>query len=119
VAILDGAVEERVELVILALADGIKLVIVALRACYRETEERRRGGIHAIHHGLDAELLRVDPTFLVDLRVAIEARRDFLLQRWVWQQVPRKLIDHKLIERQIAIQRIDDPFAVFPNRARG
>ena len=81
---LVGVVEEGEELVILALRDRIELVVVALAAADRQAQEDDAGGVDAIDDRLDAELLEVDAAFLVDLRVAVEAGGDLLLERRRW-----------------------------------
>ena len=41
--------------------------------------------------------------------VSIEAGRDELLGRWIGEEVCRKLLDRKLVERQVLIVSVDDP----------
>ena len=73
---LVGVVEEREQLIELALRDRIVLVIVAAGAAHRQPQKRRAGRADPIDHGLDAKLLRVGAPFLVDQRVAVKARGD-------------------------------------------
>src|SRR5208282_1205397 len=64
---LIDVVEESEELVIVALRERIVLVVVALGASDRQSQKDRARGIDPVHDRLDAELLDVDPAFLVDL----------------------------------------------------
>ena len=118
VPVLHRVVEEGEHLVVLALCERVELVVVTLRAGEGDAEKHRRRGVHAVHHRLDAELLRVNAAFLIDLRVAMKARGDLLLQRRVRQQIARELPDGELVEAQVAVERINDPIAVFPNLPR-
>ena len=115
VAVVYGGVEEGIELIVFALGEGVELVVMALDAGERCAEPRCRRGVHAVHHGLDAELLRVDAAFLVDLRVAMKAGGDILLHGGGGKQIAGELFDGELIERQAGIESVDDPVAVFPN----
>ena len=55
---------------------------------------------------------------LIDLRVAVKARGDFLALGGVRQEVAGQLFDGELIERHVRIQRPDHPVAEFPNLPR-
>ena len=77
------AVEERHQLVILALLDWIVFVIVALSAANRQAQKNCARGCHTVEQGLDAVLLLVNAAFLVDHGVAMEAGGDFLIKRGV------------------------------------
>ncbi len=112
------AIEERHELVILALLDGIVFVIVALGAADRQAQKDRARGGHAVEQRLDAVLLLIHAAFLVDHGVAMEAGGDFLIERGVRQQVASQLLDRELIERHVAVERVDHPIAVMPHHAR-
>ena len=61
----------------------------------------------------------VDAAFLVDLRVAVEAGGDLLLERGVRQQVAGELFDRKTVERQVAVEGVDHPIAILPDLPRG
>ena len=67
-------VEEREHPVVLFLRQRIVLVVVALGALDGQAEHALADGVHAVEHGLHAELLGIDAAFLVDHRVAQEAR---------------------------------------------
>jgi hypothetical protein len=59
-------VEERVEAVIIALREGIELMIVALRAADGRAQPDAAEGVDAIDDGLDAEFLGIDAALLVN-----------------------------------------------------
>ena len=44
----------------------------------------------------------------------MKARRDLLFKRRLLQQVSGQLLDRELIERQVAINRVNDPLAKYP-----
>ncbi len=113
--VLDGVIKESEELVILALADRVELVIMALRATDRQAEERRSRRVNPVDDRLDAELFGIDSAFLIDLGGAMEAGGNLLFERGVGQQVACELLNHKLVKRQIAIERVDHPITIFPN----
>src|SRR5713226_8826411 len=71
-------IEERKKLIVLALREGGVLGILALRAAKRHTEKNLGGRIDAIHHLLHSELFRIDPTFSVGQRIAVEPGGSFL-----------------------------------------
>src|SRR5262249_9775457 len=116
---LIGVIEEREKLVILALRKGVELVVVALGAADCQAKKDAAGGVHAIDDRFDAELLEVYSPFLVDERIAVEAGGDLLRQRRAGEQIAGNLLDGELVEGEIAIQGIDDPVAVLPDRPRG
>ena len=76
---------------------------------------RAEGG-HAIEDTIDSVLLTIDSTFLIDLCVAVKSGCNLLTDRCLGKQITGKLFNCKLIERHPLIQRIDNPFAITPNR---
>ena len=58
-------VQERKELVILALRNRVELVVVALAAVDGQAKPRFADGVHPVNHRFGAELLRLDATFLI------------------------------------------------------
>ena len=74
-------------------------------------------GIDPIDDRRDPELLVVDAALGVDHRVAMEARGDALVDSRVGEQVAGNLLDRELIERQVAVEGVDDPVAIRPDRA--
>ena len=93
-------------------------MVVALAAADREAEPDGASCVHAIDDRLDAELLQVDAAFLIDHRVAVKSRGNELVRARLRQQITSKLLDRELIERQIAVESVDDPVAVLPDGPR-
>ena len=110
-------IHERHHLKILTMRDRIVFVRVALRAAEREAEPRRARRRHAVGHGVEAKLQRVNSAFFVQHRVAVKAGRHLLLARRPRQQVARDLLDGELIKRHVRVQRIDHPVAPRPDAA--
>ena len=108
-------IEECEELIKLLLRDGIVFVIVATAASHRQTKPYRRCCFNPVDDGFHAPFLGNNAPFSVDPMIAIEAGRDLLIHRRIRQQIPRQLIDRKLIERLIPIERRDDPIAPSPH----
>ena len=104
--------------VIVALADRVELVVVALGALHRQAQHGLADRVHAVEHGLHAELFRIGPALLVDHRVAQEARRNALLLRGARQQVARDLLDDEPVIGHVRVERVNDPVAVEPDLAR-
>ncbi len=92
-------------------------MIVATGATQRQPQERGAGRADPVDHGLDTKLLLVGAAFLIDHRVAKEPSGDELVRRGRRQHVAGHLFDCELVERQVAIQGVDDPVAIFPDRA--
>ena len=92
-------------------------MVVAARAADRQAQKGRSGRADAVNHGLDAVLLVVDAAFLIDHRVAVKAGGDQLLLRRVGQKIAGDLLDDEAVERHAAIQGVDHPIAVAPDRA--
>ena len=86
VSILGGStffrhvIEQREGLVILALGEGIELVIVAPGTAHRQPHPDREGRIDPVHDVLDGILFRDDASFRVATMVAVESCRDSLVQ---------------------------------------
>ena len=110
--------EERHQPVVILLAEGIVLVVVALRAAQRRAEPDGGGRVDAIDEHLVVGLFRIDAPFLVRHRVAVESARDDLLRRRVWQHIAGDLLDREAIERHVAIERVDHPVSILPHHAR-
>ena len=114
---LVGAVENGEQLVEFALRNRVVLVIVAAGAAQGQTKKRGAGRANAVDHGFHAKLLVVGPAFFVQHRVAMEPGCNALSDAGIVQHVAGQLLDRELVERQIAIQRLDDPIAILPDRA--
>ena len=75
-------IEEGEEAVVVALGDGIELVVVTVRAFERESQPGHAERAHAIGHVLDAILFVDDAAFGIDDVIASETGGDALLERW-------------------------------------
>ena len=111
-------VEKRKNLIKLALADGVEFMIVAARAADGQAQERCAGGCHAVGHSLYAVLFEVDASFKIAGRISVKAGGHQLILGWIRQQIPGNLFNDELIERQVAIQRVNHPIAILPDLAR-
>ena len=113
-----GIVQERHNLVVLALRDGVVFVRMALAAQERQPQPgcSRRG--HAIGHGMEPELERINPALFIEHRVAMEPRGDLLRDVGIGQHVPGNLLDGETVKRHVVVQRVDHPVAVRPHRPR-
>ena len=111
-------VEEGKELIVLSLADGVELVVVALRAADGEAQPDCSRGGDAVKDALDAELFLVDATLLIDLRIAMEAGGDELLARGLGHHVAGELFERELIEGLVLVQCVDDIIPIRPHAAR-
>ena len=83
-----------------------------------EPEPDGCGRIDAVHHILDRVFLGDDPPFSIAAMVAVEARRNPLLQRRPRQHVARELLDRELVKRHVPVICIDYPVAPSPHHAR-
>ena len=63
---------------------------------------------------VEAKLRQIDPALPACHRVAVEARRQLLLQCRVRKQIARRLLDGELIERHVAVERLNHPLAIPP-----
>ena len=116
-AVVLGVREEGEQPVVVLLREGIVLVVVALRAGERRAEPDGGGRVRAIDENFVQRFLGIDAALFVGHRVAMEPARDFLIDGGVRQHVARDLLDRESIERQVAIEGVDDPVAVLPDRA--
>src|SRR5204862_6163339 len=111
-------VEEGEELIDVLLREGILFVIAAARTSRREAEPYSRRGADAGHYILGAKLLVDDAALGAGAMVAVKSGRDLFRQRRVRQQVAGDLFDRELIERHVAMERVDHPVAPSPHVAR-
>ena len=110
-------VEEGRELVVLALADRIELVVVALGAARGQPHPHRGRRVRAVEDVLDPVLLRDRAALEVDHVVPVETGRQQLLRRRIRQQVAGKLVDGELVERLVRVEGVDHPVAPAPHEA--
>ena len=111
-------IEESEELVILFLRQRVELVIVALGALDGQAEDALADGVHAVEHGVHAELLRIDAALFVNHRIAQIAGGDDLILRGVGQQIAGQLLHDETVIGQVAVEGVDDPIAIGPDEAR-
>ena len=112
-----GVVEEAEAGVILLMPDRIVGMAVALDATHGKSLENLPRSDVAIHRGEQAELLVVGAALTVCLGQAVEGGGEFLIQRGAGYEIAGELVDDELVVRQIPVERIDDPIAIFPNIA--
>ena len=89
---------------------------VALGTADGESHPDVHRRVDAIFHGRHAELFVVGSPLRVRHRVAIEGGGHELLVRRPGQQVARQLLDRKLVERRVRVERVDHPIAIEPDR---
>ena len=112
-----AGVEHRKQLVVLALRDGVVLVVMALGAAHGKSQKHRARRRHPVTHRFHTELFRVGPALFVDERIAVEPGGDLLFEARIFEQVTRELFEDELIVRQVAIDGVDHPVAVLPDVA--
>jgi len=93
-------------------------VVVTLGTANSQSHPRRQRRVQTIDDILNAILFVDNPCFIVGHVVSIEASGDPLPGGRVRKQVSRKLLDRKLIEWHVAVERVDDPVTPQPNLAR-
>ena len=91
-------------------------MVVALTAAHRCPKPGVGEVAYAVGRVLGEVLLHLHASLVRGLQQAIVAAGDFLVHRRVGQQVAGKLLGGELVERQIVIERLDDPVAVRRDR---
>ncbi len=89
-------------------------MVVALGTGHGNSHPNRQGGVHPVDDGDVAVLLIVGAAFVVGLGVAVKGGGDELVIGGIGKHVARQLFHRELIERQVAVERPDDPVAVAP-----
>ena len=112
--LLDSAVEEGKHLIILAMGDGVILVRVTPGAAHRKPHKDQTCGISPVDDLLNPVFLRIDSSFRIGQRVAVKSGGHPLLNRSSGKQIPRQLLQDKLIIREVSIIGVDDPLPVTP-----
>ena len=107
-------IEERKELVELALRDRIVFVVVATTAVECQCHPGHPGCFHAVDHGFDAPFLGDDSPFAVQAMIAIETRCDVLGSTRVGNEIASQLVNRELIKRLITIERFNHPVSPGP-----
>ena len=117
---LVDVVEEGEELVILALRDRVVLVVVALGSS-RPSGRGRRSPVVFTRSTTDSTRncsRSIPPSWLIGV-LRWKPVATFCVERGVRAEVAGELVDGELVERHVAVQGVDDPVAVLPDRARG
>ncbi len=112
---LSCIIEERPQLIELALTDRIVLVIVANRTAGCEPKEHGRRGFDAVDHVADIQFFRNRTAFRRRDVAAIETGRNQLIASWRRQQIARNLFNDKPVKRHVVIEGIHDPVAIRPD----
>ena len=115
---LGDVVEIVDELVIFFLAERIVFVVVATRAARGQAHPDRRGRVDPIHRVFEQKLVDRNSLLGVVAIVAVKAGRDELFVSGLGQKVSGQLLDRKLVEGQVGVERIDHPVAPAPHFAR-
>ena len=114
-ALLRDVVEEGEERIEIALRERVVFVIMAARAAHREAHPDCAGGVHAIDHILDRELLGHDAALGIATVIAIERGGDLLRKSRTWQKITADLLDGELIKRHVRVEGVDHPVAPAPH----
>ena len=109
-------IEERGELVILALSEWIKFMVVATTAIERQAKPNRAHGLGHVEHIIDAILLGDAAALAIDHVVAVEAGGQNLFVRRIRQKITGQLLNRELIERHVVVERTNHPVAPGPHR---
>ena len=115
---LVDAVEVGRQAVVVALRNRVELVVVTLRAAERQTEPQRAYCVCSVEDVVDARFFFVPTALTVCHVVAMKARGEPLLGSRVRKQVSGKLLDRKLVERHVGVERGDDPVPPRPVGSR-
>ena len=110
---------EGEELVVLLLADGVELVIVALGAAYGQAEEHGAERIGAVDGLFEAGFGAIDAAFPIRESVAVEAGGYTLFGGGVREQVAGYLLGYEFVIGHVAVERVDHPISVAPGMRAG
>ena len=93
-------------------------MIVTLSTANCQSHPRCQRRVQSIDDILNAILFVDNPCFIVSHVVSIESRGDPLSGGRIHKQISRKLLNGKLIEWHITVERINDPVTPQPNLSR-
>ena len=91
---------------------------VASRAADGQTLPDGECCVDSVDDVLDLKLFRDDTAFRVASMVAVEACRDFLIERRVRQQIASQLLNRELIERHVLVEGFEYPVTPTPHVSR-
>ena len=92
-------------------------MVVALSTANRCPHPDLQRRVDTIDDRRIAKLFVVRSAFAVGECVPVKSGRDELILCRLRQQVSRKLLDRKLVERLVAVERADHPVAIQPDRS--
>ena len=116
-AIDRGVVIEGKQAVIVAPDKGIKLVVMAARTDHRGPHPEGCHRLHLVEDIIHTILLSNTAPFTIDHVVAVKAGGQHLLFSRVGQEIPRQLLNGKLVIRHVRIQGAHHPVAPRPHGA--
>ena len=90
-------------------------MVVALRAAGRQPEPGDAGGAHPVDHRQIAKLERIDPSLLIDHRVAMEAGGDDVVGRRAGKEIAGDLAAREGVEGHVVVEGPDHPIAIGPD----
>src|SRR5207237_883705 len=103
---------KRVKRIVFFLADGVELVIVALRAAGGESKPGSRDRIGPIDDLLETSLVAVHAALAIGEGVAQKTRRNPIVDGSVRQQIPGDLPNGETIKRLIPVESFNQPLAI-------
>jgi hypothetical protein len=115
---IGGLIQDRVKLEVFVERERVVLVRVALGARHGGAHPDGEGRVDAIDDGDGAEFLIVRAALGIVHRVPMEAGGVQLIGGRVGQKIAGHLLDRELVERHVAVERIDHVIAVAPDRPR-
>ena len=90
-------------------------MLVTSGATNGEPKKHRAECVDPIDDVLHTELLFDNAGLVVNHVISIEARRDLLVDRRVRQQITSQLLNRKLVEGHVVVERADDPVTPRPH----
>ena len=94
---------------------GIVFMGVALGARHRNSHPNGHGRIDSVDNCRIAKLFVVGPPLTIGHRVAMECSGHEICLSGMVKQVAGQLLDRKLFDRHIPIERVDDPISIRPD----
>lgn len=113
-AIDGGLIKEGEEAIVVALGEGIELVIVTAAAVESEAEPSGSGGFSHIHGIIDAIFFGDGAAFAVDGVIAEEGGGEFLFGGGVGEEIAGELPEGELVVGKIFVESFDHPIAPRP-----
>ena len=108
-------VENRKELVVLLLSDGVVLVSMALGAVDGGSHPHRKRGVDPVDHRQISEFLVDGSPFVVGLRVPMKGGGHQFLLLGFRKEIPCDLLQSELIEGFVFVEGTNERIPVAPN----